>query len=133
MAFFDNLKKKTEDIMDKGTDKAKEVAEITKLNRNISAEEKQIQNAYLELGKAYFEREKDNYDALDKEVINKIKVSMVAIEEMKNQIAQLKGKEETEEAEGAEEITEIVCPKCNQSVGTEDKFCPKCGEKLVQE
>lgn len=133
MAFFDNLKKKTEDIMDKGTDKAKEVAEITKLNRNISAEEKQIQNAYLELGKAYFEREKDNYDALDKEVINKIKVSMVAIEEMKNQIAQLKGKEETEEAEGAEEITEVVCPKCNQSVGTEDKFCPKCGEKLVQE
>ena len=133
MAFFDSLKKKTEDIMDKGTDKAKEMAEITKLNRNISAEEKQIQAAYVELGKGYFEREKDNFDAIDKEIINKIKVSMVAIEEMKSQIAQLKAKENTTTVQQEAQAEMPACPKCNQVVEASTKFCPECGEKLEQE
>ena len=133
MAFFDNLKKKAEDVVDKATDKTKEGIETGKLNRNINAEEKAIQAAYIELGKNYFEREKDNIDAFDREIINKIKVSMASIEEMRDQIARIKAKEDVVgEAEASQEEA-IYCPQCNRVIEKTDKFCPACGKALSEE
>ena len=132
MAFLDSLKKKAEDVVDKATDKTKEGIETGKLNRNINAEEKATQAIYIELGKNYFGREKDNVDAIDRDLMNKIKVSMASIAEMKDQIARIKAKEGTAEEAEAPQEEELYCPQCNRVIENTDKFCPACGKALSE-
>jgi hypothetical protein len=90
MAFLDKLGKKLGDVADTAADKAKDFAETTKLNSEISAEEKQITQYLLEIGKKIFEQEKDNPDSPFAELCGKIAVSQKAIEDLKLKIEEIK-------------------------------------------
>jgi hypothetical protein len=63
MGFLKDLGGKLQDVIETATDKAKDFAEVTKLNNAISAEEKQIKQYYLEIGQLIFEQFKDKPDS----------------------------------------------------------------------
>lgn len=90
MAFLDKIGKKIGDVAGSATDMAKDFAETTKLNSEISAEEKQINQWFLEIGKFIFENEKENPDSVVAELIAKIKTSQQSIEELKRKIEEIK-------------------------------------------
>jgi len=92
MAFLNNIGKKIGNMAETATDKAKELAEVTKLNNSISSEEKQIKQYYLEIGQHFFEQEKDNPDSSEAELCRKILDSQQTIEELKQKIAEIKEK-----------------------------------------
>ncbi|MDF2616488.1 MAG: hypothetical protein K0Q47_1143 [Sedimentibacter sp.] len=90
MAFLDKIGKKIGDVAGSATDMAKDFAETTKLNSEISAEEKQINQLFLEIGKFIFENEKENPDSVVADLIGKIKFSQQSIEELKRKIEEIK-------------------------------------------
>ena len=90
MAFFDKIGKKIGDATESAVDKAKDLAEVTKLNSAVSSEEKQIKQYYLEIGKIFFELDKENPDSPAAELCSKILVSQQRIEELKQRIQDIK-------------------------------------------
>ena len=53
MAFLKNLGNKIGEVAVDAAEKAKELAEITRLKNEISGEQKKIQQAFIDLGKLY--------------------------------------------------------------------------------
>lgn len=90
MAFFNDLGKKIGSAAQGAAEKAKDLAEIAKLSSEIGTQEKNITQAYIEIGKKYFEVEKDNPDSLIAEECNKIVSATAAIEELRDKIAAIK-------------------------------------------
>ncbi|MDD2494511.1 MAG: hypothetical protein PHE29_04885 [Tissierellia bacterium] len=90
MAFLDKLGKTIGNAAGTATEKAKDFAETTKLNSAISAEEKQITQYLLEIGKFVFEQEKDNPDSPVSELCSKILSSQQTIEDLKRKIFEIK-------------------------------------------
>lgn len=90
MSFLNNLGKKLGDVAESATDKAKDFAETSKLNSAISAEEKQINQYFLEIGKTIFEQERNNPDSPVAALCDKISQSLQTIEELKNKITEIK-------------------------------------------
>lgn len=90
MAFLNNLGKKISEAAGTATEKAKDFAETTKLNSEISAEEKQINQYFIDIGKMIFEQERNNPDSPASELINKITNSLKTIEDIKRKIEEIK-------------------------------------------
>jgi conjugal transfer/entry exclusion protein len=90
MAFLNKIGKAIGDAAGTATEKAKDFAETTKLNNAISAEEKQINQLFMEIGKQVFMEEKNNPDSPFAEIIGKIAESFKKIEELKNKIQEIK-------------------------------------------
>jgi len=90
MAFLDKIGKKIGDVAGSATDMAKDFAETTKLNSEMAAEEKQINQYFLDIGKLIFENEKNNPDSAAAEIINKIMASQQTIEDIKREIEEIK-------------------------------------------
>lgn len=116
MAFFEDLGKKISQTGQGAVQKAKDAAEILKLNGLVSDEEKRINAIYTEIGKKYFEIHADDCEAVLVGMINSIKASKDKIDEYSEQIKQLKG------------VTK--CPNCRADVQNGSPFCSFCGVKL---
>ena len=56
MAIFSEIGKKISETTQNAVKGTKDFAEVTKLNSQISDEQKQIDNAYLQMGKLYYDR-----------------------------------------------------------------------------
>ena len=89
MAFLNKIGKALGDAAGSATEKAKDFAETTKLNNAISAEEKQINQYFLEIGKYVFEQERNNPESPLVEVFGKITQSLRSIEELKRKITEI--------------------------------------------
>lgn len=90
MAFLDKLGKKIGSAAGATANKAKEMAEITKLNSRRAAEEKQIEKYYTEIGKTVFELDKDNPESPVAELCAKIIFCQKNIEEFKQKVEEIK-------------------------------------------
>ena len=90
MAFLNKLGKAIGDAAGSATEKAKDFAETTKLNNAISAEEKQINQYFLEIGKHVFEQERNNPESPLAEAFGKITDSLRNVEELKRKITEIK-------------------------------------------
>lgn len=90
MAFLDKLGKTIGNAAGSATEKAKDFAETTKLNSAISAEEKQINQYFLEIGKIIFEQEHENPDSPVAGLCIKIIDSKQTIEDLKQKILEIK-------------------------------------------
>ena len=66
---------KTRDFAEKAADKAKDVARIAKLNMELSSEKDNIQKAYLEIGKLYYETHKDSPDGFFVQLCDEINLA----------------------------------------------------------
>lgn len=116
MEFFKGLGNKISHTSQEAIKKTKEIADITKLNGEISAEEKKINNTYQMIGQKYFELHANLPEEEFVELVISIKNSMNKIEKAKEDIRRLKGKR--------------VCPQCSAVLEGEAPFCPMCGAKL---
>jgi len=90
MAFFNDLGKKISSAAEVTASKAKEVAEVTKLNSKISSEEKLIEKFYTEIGKAIFEQDKENDRSPVADLCSKIVSCQNSIVDLKKKIEDVK-------------------------------------------
>lgn len=116
MAFFNKFKETVADTSKMVAQKAKDVAEVTKLNGQISSEEAKIKEAYLAIGKRYFE---ENMGEVSDAYINDFTIineAKARISELQEQIKTIKGV--------------FACPNCGAEVSTDSAFCSSCGTKI---
>lgn len=119
MAFFDDLSKKLTQAGQATIQKTKEIADITRINSNISDEEKRISNFYTEIGKLYFSLHSEDFESDFAGMFDGINVSKDKIKELRNELEQIKGVKR--------------CPNCGAEVSNESVFCSGCGEKMPPE
>lgn len=148
MSIFDQIGKRISDAGQETATKARNFAEITKLNGVITDNEKKIGKLYMEIGKSYCQKHKMDEEAEEKELINEIIKLEEEINQNKEQIKKIKGVERCPQcgaevvmgsafcnscgARIAEERNEAGkrCPQCGGMIDGEDIFCNSCGKKL---
>lgn len=116
MAFFDEIGRKVSAGGQQAVKQGKALAEIARLNAQISDLEKSISQQYLQIGKMYYEVHKEDGNAEQRELIETINGAFVTIRQCKEQITRLKGTTQ--------------CPKCGAGIASGAAFCSVCGEKI---
>jgi len=129
MSFLNDLGKKIGGVAEVAADKAKDLAEITKLNYEISAAQKQIDNGYLEIGKQVFAQEKDNLESPVAELCGNIIAAQQTIAELDAKIKQIKSEAQTNANTASEVSSKKFCTSCGTDVAG-GKFCPGCGAPI---
>lgn len=129
MSFLNDLGKKIGGVAEVAADKAKDLAEITKLNYEISAAQKQIDNGYLEIGKQVFAQEKDNLESPVAELCGNIIAAQQTIAELDAKIKQIKSEAQTNASTASEVSSKKFCTSCGTDVAG-GKFCPGCGAPI---
>lgn len=100
------------------TDNSKKLIEKSKIKREISILEADINHSYIEIGKKYFEsisKAPSEEYAFD---VENILTKNAQLEEAKKSLMDLEDKH--------------TCPTCGAPVFREQKFCDKCGAKLEE-
>ncbi len=132
--------------------KAKDITEAARLNSKVKSYEDLIKEVQLQIGKMYFEANRDNpapeYMELFQNVIN----AYAAIDKCREEIYALKGvrgciscgaeipnqstfcpacgaRNEVIEATAAT-VAELFCPGCGATLSSDTVFCPNCGTKV---
>lgn len=116
MAFWGKIRETVTDTSKIVAQKAKDVAEVTKLNSQISTEEGKIKEAYLAIGKRYFE---ENMGEVSDAYINDFTIineAKARISELQEQIKVIKGV--------------FSCSNCGADVTVDSSFCSACGAKI---
>ena len=116
MAFFENVGKKISATGQSAMNKAKEVAEISKINSMISDEETRINTNFYQIGKTYLNLHADDYEPQFAPMIQEIEASQKKVSDYKSQIQDIKGI--------------ILCEKCGAEVSKDSAFCNSCGAPL---
>jgi len=99
MAFFNDIGKKIGSAAGATAAKAKDLAETTKLNSQVSDQEKQIEKLYTEIGKKVFELDKENPESPVSELCGKVIAAQLIIAGLKQKIDDIKNAKESEETE----------------------------------
>ena len=118
MSFWDDAKKKAAELTNKASDSAANLRERTKVSSEISGTKKEIQELYLQLGHAYYDKYKDDPTAEQAGVVKCITDAEAKIVDLNAKLDQLKGN--------------VTCPSCGAKVSTNASFCPSCGGKLPE-
>lgn len=116
MSFFDSIGSKASAAGQAAAEKARNFAEIGRLNGVVSDHEKNISRLYFEIGQSYYERHKNDPDAEELERIAAITDTTEKIAVCREQIKTLKGIEK--------------CPNCGADVAIGSLFCNSCGTKM---
>lgn len=116
MAFFDNLGKKLTSVSQTAVQKTKDVADIAKINSEISELERTVNNLYYQIGKLYVAKH-----AADCE--NDFSGMISSLLEAENRI--------TERRQKIQDIKGVVrCEKCGAEVSAIAAFCSACGAAM---
>ncbi len=116
MAFLDDLSKKLTMVGQEAASQTKAFAETTRINAKISDEERQINAYYTQLGRIYFDENKDNPNAQHIDLITNIMDAMHRIEMYKVDIRRAKGV--------------VGCPNCGSEVPINVSYCSYCGAPI---
>lgn len=153
MAFFEQLGKRLSDASQNVAQQTKNLADVSQLNSANSEKEKQIKRLIFELGKAYYEAHKKDFDAEGVEIIGEINTLYREIHDNHEKIKQIKGivkcnncgadvpvgatfcngcgtKVERPTADEASASGQRFCPSCDAVVPEGNLFCTKCGTRL---
>ena len=152
MSFFEGIGKKLAQSGQEAAQKAKNTAEVIKLNSMISDEEKRINNFYLQIGKLYYETYGENPEELFAQFIADINECKAKIVVHTEQIRVVKGIAECGECGGqvpagvpfcsscgaamkyaaADSDSGNACNNCGASLEPDVAFCTGCGTKVEQ-
>ena len=91
MAFFEQLGKRLSDAGQNVAQQTKNLADVSQLNSENGEKEKQIKRLIFELGKAYYESHKRDFDAENVEIIGEINTLYREIHDNHEKIKQIKG------------------------------------------
>lgn len=118
MDFFNKAKEKLTKTSNDVAQKAKELAEIAKLNSQVASNESVIKATYAEIGKYVYENLKEDAPAEIAEKMATIDTALADIANLKAEILKLKGSQK--------------CPQCESEVAQGVAFCPNCGNKMPE-
>lgn len=116
MAFFDKIKDTFQMGVNGVTSKAKGFSESGNLNKQISMLEDKILSMYVEIGKSYYNDNKNNTNDPFSYYLREIAVANSDLQSLKRQLSIIKGK--------------MVCPSCNEEIPSNASFCINCGHKI---
>lgn len=119
MSIFDQIGKKVSDAGKGVAQQTKNLADVTKLNNAISAEEKRVLQICTDIGRMYYDRHKDAPDDEFAEQVAAITASLDQVRQWQEQIKQIKGV--------------VKCTNCGAEMPHTSLFCPTCGTRVVQE
>ena len=120
MAFFEDLTKKAKVVASAAADKAKDTAELTKINIAIAGEQREIDKTYRVIGEWFV----NEYEG---EIPDAVREMVEAINASKAKIAELEASKPAK-AEAAPAAVEKTCPICGAA--SDSKFCPQCGAPM---
>lgn len=118
MELFDKLGDTIISVSKDATQRAKDLSELARLRMEIRAKQDYLNKLYLEIGKIYYDAHKDDEEKEFKEQMLLIKDALEVLDELKQQLGQIKGT--------------VKCTACGQDMPIEADFCSKCGTKLVK-
>jgi len=121
MAFFEDLTKKAKGVAAVAADKAKDAAELTKINIAIAGEQREIDKTYRAIGE-WFANEYEG------EVPDAVRDLLEAVNAAKAKIAELEASKPAKEETAPEAAPEKTCPICGAK--SDSKFCPQCGAPM---
>ena len=122
MAFFEDLTKKAKCVAAVAADKAKDAAELTKINVAIAGEQREIEKAYRTIGEWFV----NEYEG---EIPDAIRDVVEAVNASKARIAELEAsKPSKEDAPEVSVCFEKTCPICGAK--SDSRFCPQCGAPM---
>ena len=136
---FFSLKEKGTAAATAAADKTKDAARIAKLTVDLNTEKGNLEKAYLELGKAFYEESKDSAEGLIAQLCAEVGSVAEKIKAMQTELEELKGsfkapEEPDFEAVVAEaepditvEVTEEPCEAC------EEESCEGCENAPAEE
>ena len=113
MAFFDEVSGKILSGSKTAVNKAKEVADVTKLKADIISEESKIKAIYAEIGKLYCDKAEGEIDPEFQPLLERVAVAKAAIADFKAEIQKIKGTRQ--------------CQECGAEVADNSQFCSSCG------
>ena len=118
MDFFEHISHKVAKAGREVSQQTKNMADIARMNSDISMEEKRILQTYREIGQAYYELHKNDSETEFSEKLEIISESVKKIEGLKEQIKGIKGLKK--------------CPECGVDISSDALFCPSCGERVIR-
>lgn len=153
MAFFEKLGEKISSTSKDVAKKTKDLADIAKINMQISGEEDNIKDLYHQIGKKYYELHPNSNKAEFEALCNSVTQSLEKINTYKEQIQSIKGvkkcsncgaeiedssvfcgvcgsKAATVEEKQESPPVSPICPGCQNPVTEDMAFCEGCGKKL---
>ena len=121
MAFFNDLTQKAKNVAAVAADKAKDAAELTKINVAIAGEQREIDKTYRAIGEWFV----NEYEG---EIPDAVRDLVETVAASKAKIAELEASKIKEAAPA--EVIEIgkTCPICGAV--SNSKFCPQCGAPM---
>ena len=134
---FNSLKEKGTEVASAAADKTKDAARIAKLTVDLGTEKENLKKSFLELGKAYFEENKDTAEGLFAQLCDEVAAINSRVEALQNELDTLKNGFKApedpdfesvvsageEEADITVEVTEEPCECC------EEPTCDSCDVK----
>lgn len=119
MAFFDEIGKKLSQTGQAAVQKTKQMADVAKLNSDISDEEKNVTNIYYQIGQLYVSLHNDNPEPDFEVLIEQLNESQIQIKNLKQQIQDIKGVKR--------------CTTCGAEIPNNATFCSSCGTAVIQQ
>lgn len=116
MAFFDELGRVISDKSKEAAGKVKDLTGVIQLRTKLSAEKEKINKAYINLGKAYYDRHDATAEEEYASDFEQIRIGLVKMAELEDEISELEGNR--------------VCAECGAKVEKEAQFCSKCGASM---
>ncbi len=115
MEIFDKLGDTIVNVSKDAAQKARDFSELARVRMDIRAKKEYINKLYQEIGKEYYEKHKDD-ETPDYEQVTLVNDAEKVLEELKQQLSQLKGAQ--------------ICPNCGNNMPLYADYCSKCGTKL---
>ena len=113
---------KTRGFAEKAADKAKDVANIAKLNMELSAEKDTIEKAYLEIGKLYYETRKNSPDGFFVQLCDEITLANENIVKILSELDDLKSGLGAKGGDIEVEFTEVTVDETAEKAVAEEDF-----------
>ncbi len=118
MELFDKIGDTIVSVSKDATQKAKDISELARIRMELRAKQDYLNKLFLEIGKIYYEAHQDDEEKEFKEQMLLVKDAQEVIEELKQQLGQIKGM--------------VACVECGQEMPIDACYCSSCGAKLVK-
>ena len=118
MELFDKLGDTIVSVSKDATQKAKDISDLARIRMEIRSKQDYLNKLFLEIGRIYYDAHKDDEEKEFKEEMLLVKDAQEALEELKQQLGQIKGM--------------VKCTECGNDMPMEADYCSKCGTKLVK-
>lgn len=136
MSFSDKLSANLTNAGRTVSQMAKNFSDTNSLQREMSAEKRNIQQKYAEIGQLYYERFKDEPGVDFFDLVASITASTQRIEEIQNEIQNVQARKpelvQVPVTQKDVQPSAMVCMQCGNTYSdTAQTFCSSCGQKLT--